>query len=142
MPAFTGGDAAAAFEASLLPPGPASKMYGSGELIDFAPQINIDYAEIFDFDPGPISGPAATADVAQIAFAAASTNLSSAGRNSRSQIIGSLDLLANGLGPTHSAKRGRFLSSGGGLDSGILGVFLLILITVLVALAVLRWKLP
>jgi hypothetical protein len=140
MSAFTGGDALATLEASLQRPAPAATIPSSAEFIEFAPQINIDYAEIFDFDRGPISEPAATADIAQMALVAASANLSSAARNSRFQSIDALDLLRNGLGPTSSVKRGR-LSSSDGLDSSILRVFFLILVTVLVAFAVIRWKL-
>ena len=138
-PAFTAGGGAAVLEASLQPAGNASNVHGSEELIDFAPQTNIDCAEIFDGGPDPIMQPFATADVARIAWVAAGTKLSSGEAKSHFQRNMAFDLAVNGLGPTNIARSGKF--SVGGLDFSLLRVVLLIFVAVLVAFFVFRWKL-
>ena len=138
-PAFTAGDGAAVLDASLQPAGNASNVHSSEELIDFAPQMNIDCAEIFDGGPDPIMQPFATADVTRIAWVAAGTRLSSGEAESHFQRSMAFDLAINGLGPTNIAKSGKF--SVGGLDFSLLRVFLIIFATVLVVFA-LVWRKP
>jgi len=139
MAAFTADDRAAVLEASLQPAGNASNVRNLEELIDFAPQMNIDCAEIFDGGPDPIMEPLATADVARIAWVAAGTKLSSGEAKSHFQSSTAFDLAINGLGPTNIAKSGKF--SVGGLDFSLLRVFLIIFATVLVVFA-LVWRKP
>ena len=138
-PAFTAGDGAAVLQASLQPAGNVSNVHSSEELIDFAPQMNLDCAEIFDGGPDPIMQPFATADVARIAWVAAGTKLSSGEAKSHFQKNMAFDLTVNGLGPTNIARSGKFAV--GGLDFGLLRVFLVIFATVLVVFA-LVWRKP
>jgi len=138
-PAFTAGDGAAVLDASLQPAGNASNVHSSEELIDFAPQININCAEIFDGGPDPIMKPLATADVARIAWVAAGTTLSPGEAKSHFQNSTAFDLAVNGLGPTNIVESGKF--SVGRLDFSLLGVFLIIFATVLAVFA-LVWRKP
>jgi hypothetical protein len=140
MPAFSGGDGAITVQASPQPVAPALTMERSAELLDFAPQTDLDYAEIFDFDRDLIIEPMAGADVAQIALTAARNNPPPVGRNLRFEDAATIDLATNGLGRTALVKHGSF-SLGNGFDFGILRVFLLIFVTVLIAFVVVRWKL-
>lgn len=137
--AFTAGDRAAVLEANLQPAGNASNVYGSEELIDFAPQMNIDCGEIFDGGRDPIMQPLATADVARIAWMAAGTKLSSGEAKSHFQSSTAFDLAVDGLGPTNIVRSGKF--SVGELDFSLLRVFLVIFATVLVVFA-LVWRKP
>lgn len=123
-------------QASPQPVAPAPTMERSAELLDLAPQTDLDYAEIFDFDRDLIIEPMAGADVAQIALTAARNNPPPVGRNLRFEDAATLDLATNGLGSTFVANRGN-----SGLDFSILRVFLLIFVTVLIAFVVVRWKL-
>ena len=137
--AFTADDRAAVLEASLQPAGNASNVRNSEELIDFAPQMNIDCAEIFDGRPEPIMQPLATADVARIAWVAAGTKLQSGEAESHFQSSTAFNLAVNGLGPTNIDENRKFPV--GRLDFSLLRVFLIIFATVLAVFA-LVWRKP
>jgi hypothetical protein len=111
-----------------------------GALIDTAPQMNIDYAEIFNVDPGPITERRTAVDISQIVMTPAGPNPSSNDYNSYVQSTTTLDLVANGLGPTAVVKRGR-VPFDPGLDFTLLRIFLGLVVTGLAVLGVARWKL-
>ena len=137
--AFAADDRAAVLEASLQPAGNASNVRNSEELIDFAPQMNIDCAEIFDGRPEPIMQPLATADVARIAWVAAGTKLQSGEAESHFQSSTAFNLAVNGLGPTNIDENRKFPV--GRLDFSLLRVFLIIFATAIAVFA-LVWRKP
>src|SRR5215472_290134 len=108
-PAFTAGDGPAVLEVSLQPAGNASNVHSSEEWIDFAPQMNIDCAEIFDGGPDPIMEPLATADVARIAWVAAGTKLSPDEAKSRFKAIRQLTWPSMAWVPQILPRAGNFL---------------------------------
>jgi hypothetical protein len=124
------------------PANPAGAWYthDAGAVFEVAPQTNIDAAEIFDVDPGPITERNAALDVVQIVLAAAEGNPAFSERNPRTQSTAALDLAADGLGPTTIVRRGasRF---GSGFDFSLLRIFLVLLGTVVAGVAVAHWKL-
>lgn len=121
-------------------PDAASEISDIDAFIDVASAMTIDYGEIFYVDPGLITERHAALDIAEIVFESAGENPVFADGNSQAQSTAALDLIANGLGPTTIVKRGagRF---GGGFDFSLVRVFLVLLGTVVAALALARWKL-
>lgn len=122
--------------------GPTSTSYirGIEAFIDGAPRMDIDYAEIFNVDPGPITERRTAVDISQIVLAPPDPNPSFNDYDSYVQGTTGLDLVANGLGPTAVVKRGR-VPFDPGLDFTLLQIFLGLLVTVLAGLALARWKL-